>query len=122
MIPTHQFFNKNFLFTRRTEIEEEEFSPNHPLGQAVRAQREMGYRVVCGRSVLQQPYTEVPTLISLSILSIEEKIWSHISTAIFHVYKYESSLSFSEPCSNYETNIKNETIFVTRKKIQFISI
>jgi len=37
----------------RTEIEEEEFSPNHPLGQAVRAQREMGYRVVCGRWLVE---------------------------------------------------------------------
>ena len=35
----------------RTEVEEEEFSPAHPLGQAVQLQRQRGYRVVTGRLV-----------------------------------------------------------------------
>lgn len=37
----------------RQEVEEEDFSPNHPLGQAVRSQREKGYRVVCGRWLVE---------------------------------------------------------------------
>jgi len=37
----------------RTEVEEEEFSPAHPLGQAVQLQRQRGYRVVTGRWLVE---------------------------------------------------------------------
>jgi len=37
----------------RQEVEEEDFSPAHPLGQAVRIQRERGYKVVCGRWLVE---------------------------------------------------------------------
>jgi len=36
-------------FHARQEVEEEEFSPAHPLGQAVESQRQKGYKIVCGR-------------------------------------------------------------------------
>lgn len=40
-------------FHARQEVEEEEFSYTHPLGQAVLSLREKGYRVVCGRWLVE---------------------------------------------------------------------
>jgi len=37
----------------RQEVEEEEFSPTHPLGQAVNSQREKGYKIVTGRWLVE---------------------------------------------------------------------
>jgi len=37
----------------RTEVEEEEFSSAHPLGQAIHKQRERGYKVVSGRWLVE---------------------------------------------------------------------
>jgi len=37
----------------RTEVEEEEFSPMHPLGQAIQMQRQRGYKVVSGRWLVE---------------------------------------------------------------------
>jgi len=37
----------------RQEVEEEEFSPAHPLGQAVQSQRMKGYKIVCGRWLVE---------------------------------------------------------------------
>ena len=37
----------------RQEVEEEEFSPAHPLGQAVNSQREKGYKIVTGRWLVE---------------------------------------------------------------------
>ena len=33
----------------RAEIEEEDFPPHHPLGQAVERIRQKGYKIHCGR-------------------------------------------------------------------------
>jgi len=40
-------------FHARQEVEEEEFSYAHPLGQAVQSQREKGYKIVCGRWLVE---------------------------------------------------------------------
>jgi len=40
-------------FHARQEVEEEDFSPAHPLGQAVESQRERGFRIITGRWLVE---------------------------------------------------------------------
>jgi len=40
-------------FHARQEVEEEDFSPAHPLGQTVASQREKGFRIVTGRWLVE---------------------------------------------------------------------